>query len=201
MPLPTRQRRTGLIALAVLLIVGFGLAGALLYTRAGAKTAVLVMARPVAVGEVIQAGDLSTVSLAGAGVRAIAESDRGIVEGRTAVVSLVRGQVLNRDMITDRPPFTDKQAVVGLSLKPGQLPAGLGAGATVAVVQLPAKDQASGKLGTASLLVEKAQVLSVQDTGTGGGGTVVTVVVDAAVAPSVAAAGNADQAAVVQVTP
>ena len=55
-PLPTRERRPGYIALLVALIVGVAAIGAVLYSKAGAKTPVVVVVRAVAARPSVAAG-------------------------------------------------------------------------------------------------------------------------------------------------
>src|SRR4051794_37294053 len=136
--LPTRGRRPGLIAVAVLLIVGFALSGALLVSRAGDTTEVLVAARAVPAGHVIGPADVAAARLSGS-VRAIAAGDLRTVVGNSAAVGLVGGQVLNRDMLTTAAVPAPGKSMVGLALRPGQLPAdGLGIGDRVQAIAIPA---------------------------------------------------------------
>ena len=63
--LPTRERRPGYIALLVALIVGLAAVGGVLYSKAGAKTQVVVVVHEVATGHPVQRADLGTVAVAG----------------------------------------------------------------------------------------------------------------------------------------
>jgi Flp pilus assembly protein CpaB len=190
------------VAVAVLLIVGFALAGAVLYSRAGSKTPVVVAAHGVAAGQTISRADLSTVAIAGP-VRAIAAADLGSVVGKTAAVGLVAGQLLNRAMLSDGPAVGPGQAMVGLSLKPGQLPGdGLSAGDPVEVVQLPGRDTAAGGGSpAATVLVDVARVFALRPDESAGGQMIVTLLVDRKVAPAIAAAGSAGQVGLIKVAP
>jgi len=203
-PLPTRQRRPGLIALAVLLIVGFALAGALLVSRVAAKTEVLVAARPVPAGHVITRDDLGTASAAGS-LRAIAVSDVATVVGQTAAVALVPGQLLNRDMLTAVPVPAPGEAMIGLSLEPGQLPAdGLGPGDRVQVVAIPSGRDPAAAAALASdprVLAEAAEVYAARPDAANGGNTLVTLVVPADAGPRLAVYGAAGRAGLVKVPP
>jgi Flp pilus assembly protein CpaB len=141
-----------LIAVASLLIVGFGLTGALLVSRAGDTTSVLVAARPVPAGQPISGADLSVARVSGS-VRAIAAAQANTVVGRIAAVGMVAGQVLNRDMLTATTVPGQGQVMVGLALAPGQLPGdGLQIGDRVLAVAVPAATDSAGALPAARAL-------------------------------------------------
>jgi hypothetical protein len=107
-----------------------------LYTTAGEKTPVVVMAREVPVGQVIERADLSTVDVAGA-VTAIAGTNLSSAVGQRAAVGLIPGTLLQRGMLTSADPIPAGQVQVGVALKAGQLPAdGVHAGDKVAAVRL-----------------------------------------------------------------
>lgn len=198
-PLPTRARRPGLIAAAVLLIVGFALGGALLVSRAGDSTEVLVVSRAVPAGHVIESGDLSAARLSGS-VRAIAASDLQTVVGSTAAVGLVSGQVLNRDMLSIAPVPAAGQSMVGLALKPGQFPAdGLAIGDRVLVVLLPAAtDLAGSGPGARAITVGDLYGLRADSTGSD---TLVTLIVPLDTANRILEQGAAGRVGLVKVTP
>src|SRR5205807_10054218 len=121
---PTKPRRNGaLIAVGVLLMVGCGLIAAVLQMRATSKTAVLAVTHQVPAGQQLRSSDLSTVSIAGgAGLRAIPAADRGAVIGATASVPLMPGTLVTREQLAKSTSVTKGKVVVGLSLKPGQVP-------------------------------------------------------------------------------
>ena len=202
-PLPTRHRRPGYIALAVVLIVGLAAVGAYWYSQAGQKTPVVVVIRDVPAGHVIGRSDVSTVDVAGA-VTAIGGSRINSVVGEVATVELLPNTLLHRSMLTSSGPLPASDALVGVGLKPGQLPAtGLAAGATVQVLQLPNKDTVTGA-GSAAALT--AIVLAAQATVYGStsdpsqtGGTLMTLIVPKAASSAIAAASSAGLAALVQV--
>src|SRR5262249_31350045 len=121
-PLPTRQRRPGLVALGATLVLTLAGLGTWLYNQAGAKTPVVVMAADVPAGHVIQRSDLSTVDVAG-GITAVAGNHLNSIVGQMAAVPLLRGTVLMRSMVTSNDPLTGGYAAVGVAVKGGQLPA------------------------------------------------------------------------------
>src|SRR5687768_13001964 len=95
---PMRDRRTGWVALAVVLTVGFGVLAGYVFLRAGAKTPVVVVVRTVPAGHEITRADLSTVGVAGA-LTTIAAEDVGSVVGRRAAVTVLAGTPLQRSML------------------------------------------------------------------------------------------------------
>lgn len=197
--LPTRGRRPGLIAVAVLLIVGFALGGALLVSRAGDTTEVLVASRAVPAGHVIEPGDVSAVRLSGS-VRAIAAGQLRTVVGSTAAVGLVGGQVLNRDMLTTASVPGAGQAMVGLALHPGQFPAdGLSVGDRVLAVMIPSAG-AAGSTVEAAMALTTGQIYGLRADGSGGADTLVTLVVPIEVAGRVLAQSAAGRLGLVKVT-
>jgi hypothetical protein len=203
--LPTRERRPGYIALLVALIVGVAAVGAVLYSKAGAKTPVVVVVREVAQGHPLQRADLSTVTVSG-DVTAIAGSGLSGVIGKTVTVELLPNTLLQRSMLTTAGPLASGQALVGVALGSGQLPAdGLAAGDTVRVIQLPPKNAAvtgpvaGGTAPQAVVLVATAQVFSAHADPSNAGGTVVSLVVSTQESTEVAAASAAGLVALVQV--
>jgi hypothetical protein len=196
-PLPTGNRRPGLVALAVLLIVGFGLSGALLVSRAGDTTDVLVVARAVPAGHVIESGDVAVAHIAGS-VRAIAATERASVVGRTASVAVVEGQLLNRDMLSDAVVPAKDQAVVGLSLAPGQFPAdGLAVGDRVLAVVVPTATDATS---TSARAITTAEVFGMRPDPTRGPDTLITPVLPLEFAGQVLANSSAGRIGLVKVT-
>ena len=201
--LPTRQRRPGYIALAVVLIVGLAALGAYWYSRAGQKTPVVLVIRDVPAGHVIARSDVSTVDVAGQ-VTAIGGSRIDSVAGEVATVELLPNTLLQRSMLASSSPLPASDAMVGVELKPGQLPAaGLADGATVQVLQLPSKDNVTGAGSSAALT---AIVLAAQATVYGStsdpsqtGGTLVTLIVSKTASSAIAAASSAGLVALVQV--
>ena len=199
-PLPTRQRRPGYIALGVLLVLGLGGGFGYLYSTAGEKVPVVVVTQPVAVGEVIERSDLSTVDVAG-DVTAIAGENLSSVVGQRAAVALLPNTLLQRSMVTDVEQLPAGQVQVGVAVEGGQLPAdGLVPGDRVQVLRLPStQEQGVAGGGEAVVLVEEAVVFAARPDPVSAGGTLLTLLVPAADGPKVAAASGAGLAALVKV--
>ncbi|MCU1449157.1 MAG: hypothetical protein JWP02_1327, partial [Acidimicrobiales bacterium] len=195
-------------AVGVLLMVGFGLVAAVLQIRATSKVAVLAVAHTVPAGQVIRAGDLSSTDIsAGSGLKAIAAADRPTVLGRTAAVPLLPGTLLTRAAIADGTTVTKGKVVVGLSLKPGQLPTSqLKAGDQVLVVATGSAAQLVDQGETSSaaaqdprgaVLVRQATVFGIEDPGRNSDNSTVSLLVDEREAPALAGAANVGQVTVV----
>lgn len=201
-PLPIRDRRPGYIALAIVLIVGLAALGAYWYSRAGEKTPVVVVVKDVPAGHAIARSDLSTVDVAG-GVTAVAGSHLDSVVGQVATVELLPNTLLQRSMVTTASPLPSDAAMVGVQLKPGQLPAiGLRDGSSVEVLQLPARNTTSAAAGATqrvSVVVDTATVYATTADPSQSGGTLATLIVPKDSAGAVAAASNAGLLALVLV--
>lgn len=198
-PLPTRQHRVGWTALGAVLIVGVGLAFGYLYSSAGSKEPVVVVAAPVAVGEVVDRSDLSTVDVAG-DITAVAGMNLESVVGQRAAVALLPGTLLQRSMLTAQDPIKPGEAQVGVAVKAGQIPAdGVAPGDLVQVLRLPAQAAEAGDPAPPAVLVERATVFAAHQDPNQPGMTLLTLVVPAEVAPAVAAASAVGAAAVVKV--
>lgn len=201
--LRTKNRRPGLITVAVLLIVVCALGFALLLSQAGHKTAVLAMGKPVPKGQVIERGDLVTTKVAGV-PGAIGAADANTVIGKTTAVDLVAGQILNGDMVTSNPIPGKGRATVGLSLDPTRVPSsGMSPGSVVNVVAVPNGENGAPaeELDAPQLLAERAEVYAVDGASTEGGGLLVTLVVDQSDAARIAAYSTSNRVAVVETSP
>ena len=197
-PLPTRQRRGGWTALGAVMVVGLGLCFGYLYSTAGSKEPVVVLTAPVAVGEVIDRSDLSTVDVAG-DITAIAGANLESVIGQRAAVALLPGTLLQRSMVTDTDPIPAGMAQVGVAVKGGQLPAdGLTPGDRVQVLRLPGQITGTDP-GKPVVLVKVATVFAAHPDEVQPGTTLLTLLVPADVAPAVVAASAVGAAAVVKV--
>lgn len=190
------------MALAIVLIVGLAALGAYWYSKAGEKTPVVVVVNDVPAGHTIARSDLSTVDVAG-GVTAIAGSNLDSVVGQVATVELLPNTLLQRSMVSTASPLPLDAAMVGVALKPGQLPAnGLRDGAKVEVLQLPARDATAtvATPQTATVVVESATVYATTSDPSQSGGTLATLIVPKTAAGAVATASNAGLLALVLVS-
>ena len=197
-PLPTRERRPGLLALGLVVVLGAGALFGWLYSTAGEKTPAVVVTSKIPVGQVIERTDLSTVDVAGA-VTAIAGGNLDSVVGERASVTLLPGTLLQRSMVTDTDPLPAGRVQVGVAVRASQLPAdGVVPGDRVTVLRLGSAQPADAT-SEPKVLVDGAAVDAVREDPTQAGTTLVTLLVTSAQGPAVAAASGAGSAALIKV--
>jgi Flp pilus assembly protein CpaB len=189
-----------------------------MYARAGHQIAVLAIDRNVPQGQRIAARDLSVIEISfSARLKPVPASDAAKVVGHEALVPLVAGTLLGRDELVGRPAIPQGDAVVGVAVQQGQLPAGgvtpgdrvdvvfTGApGASdslgLAASSTPAASEAFPSVAAGGVLAQGVTVTAVDNADAATGATVVvSVIVPSTVAPLVANASAARQAAVVLV--
>ena len=133
--LPGRRRKPAYLGLGALLVVVCALGFAVAAGRMDHRSSVLVLARPVTVGQVLTVADLRAVPVsAGSGVDSIAAAESGSVAGRSMAVSLPAGTLLTRAELGTATIPSAGEAITALAVKPGQFPPDLAAGAHVHLV-------------------------------------------------------------------
>ncbi len=140
-----RRRSRPIIAAASVLLIVLSIAVASnLYEQAGARRSVLEVARVIGLGSRIAAGDLVDVRISvGSGVAAVPSSAASQVVGRRAGVTVPQGSLLVWGDVAHGSTVAPGDAIVGASLKSGQLPAaGVTSGETVEVILAPPAGQA-----------------------------------------------------------
>ncbi|MGI5255627.1 SAF domain-containing protein [Actinacidiphila glaucinigra] len=194
-----RRRRPGLIALSVALIAAGGLSGAVLYSSSGHRTAVVVVARDVPVGSRIAEADLATASIAlDPAVQSVKASRATGLVGQRAATDLKAGSLLAPSQVTDQSLIGPGEQLVGVSVKPSQLPATpLMPGQKVLIVSTPdpgaesvqpgngSTDPAAG--GGTSPVTLSAKVVTVGRPAAATGAVVVDVAVPSTDGPALAA--------------
>lgn len=121
---PTSRRNPRLIIIGVLLVCIGALASAWLWTAGRSGTAVLVVARDITRGQVIEAEDLTTINLTNtSGLAVLPSSELHSIVGSMASRDMVRGTILDHDALISRW-LSAGRAQVGLALADGSLPAG-----------------------------------------------------------------------------
>jgi hypothetical protein len=181
------------VLLGLLLIVFSAVAVALYASSVGHRRAVLVVTRPVQAGSVIASADLGEVRIsADPTLHSIPASQRDRIVGKAAAVTLVPGELVTFGELSSGPRLAAGQAVVGLSLRPGQFPASLRPPDQVMVVDTGpmAEGSASGSATpfTPTVLVGRAEVLSL-DLAADGQTTVASIITSESLAPEVVEAG------------
>jgi SAF domain-containing protein len=164
-----RKSRFPEIALAVLLIT-LGAAGAVWWKGSDeARQPVLAMRNAVRRGEVVRREDLMVVELnADTRLATIPDKESGRAIGKIAAADLAAGAVVSPDQFTETAPIKDGEAIVGMTLEPGEVPtATMRPGDTVQVVQAAKAQSQQGAAGPASsqtrVLVRSAEVVDVVD--------------------------------------
>ena len=172
--LPAR-RNPKWIALGVVALCLGGLLSYVIYARLANETAVVTMAQTIYRGEVVDAADLTTITLQGNTIaQAVPAADLDTMVGKRAAVDLVAGSVLVASAVTDESIPATGRAVVGLKLSAGRTPTSLLIpAAAVRLVALPGQngsDDITGDTFTARII----------DQATGPDGTSILVNVDVA---------------------
>jgi len=160
-PRAARERKPGLAALALLLIVGGALGAAYLVVQNGHRVAAIEITQPLGAGQRIPPNALREVEIApGAGLGYVPWSEAGQVTQFYAATAIPSGTLLSGAMVARTNNLAAGKAVVGLALKDGQLPDGLQAGDRVNVYEV--SDAAQSYPGTAgSVLATDAMVLGI----------------------------------------
>jgi hypothetical protein len=201
LPARPRERKPALAALAVLLIVGGALASASLVLRSSQTVPAIGVAKHVGRGQRIPLDALRQVQVARSGVEYVPWAQRDQVARFYAATALVPGSLLAHRQVSTSRMVGPGEVVVGLALKPGQLPAGqLKAGDTVRAYGVVTGGSAAGGGPGRGVLASAARVYEISegDSGSVGESTVqVSIVVDDAEAgPLTQAASNGNVALV-----
>lgn len=194
LPAAPRERKPALAALAVLLIVGGALLAAFLVIKMSDRVSAIAITRPVNAGQQIKMEDLKEVQVPREGDVPYAKwADAAQAVGTFAKMDLIPNSLLLPEMTTTSSGLTVGKAVVGLSLKAGQVPGGIQTGQRVQVIFVPGDD---GAVNAGKVLAERALVHSVGTAGTSGSGnTMVDIVVDKNSAASISAFASAGRIA------
>jgi hypothetical protein len=201
-PVPPRlpgRRNPRWIALGVIAICLGGLLAYTVYARVSTETRVLTLSSTVYRGEVVEAGDLTSVVLHGDPPGpTVALADQASVVGRRAVFDLPAGSLVAPGSLTDTTVPDGGRSVVGLRLATGRAPATLLVpSAPVRIVALPAPSNGTGGADALAGKTFAGRVVG-SAPGADGTSTVVDVEVDAGQAPTIASLGAQDRIALVR---
>jgi Flp pilus assembly protein CpaB len=167
---PKRRRPTWVVFGAVM--VGLAtLLGVWVFSTSSQRISVMVAARDIAPGEVIEATDMRVVEMGRTdGLRAIQPSQQQLVIGQAARGPLPEGTVLNTGLFASRDRVVPAgQVVVGAALEPGAAPvAGLAAGDRVDVLAVVKATGTPTNESLVASVVASGTVWSVQLPGQGG---------------------------------
>lgn len=194
-----RQRSVPIALIGLACVVLGALVFLILHMSLDRRVPVLVVARPVAAGEVVRAEDLRTARVSSdSGAASIPASDGARVVGRTAAVGLVPGSVLAPSQLGSSSSLQAGQAIVGVALKVGQAPAGLRAGSRVQVVDTGHSGTGPADQLRPVVLSNSAVVASIARTeGSSSGVTLASLTLSEREATSVAAAASAGRVSLV----
>jgi hypothetical protein len=159
--------------------------------RRHASESFLSVARAVPAGQVITDADVAVVRVANpSGLALFPATRRTEVVGRTAAVPLAAGGLLTEGQVGPAAWPPSGQAVIAVPVKPGRAPTGLTAGSRVVVLVVPANaaGQESGKNAGARRAV--ASVVSVSAGADQVGTQLVTLLLSAEAAETVASASG-----------
>jgi Flp pilus assembly protein CpaB len=129
----------------VLLVFGFALAFVDASLHLGGREEVLVVAQPVAAGQVLTSSDLRTARMStGSGLDVVLSGDEATVIGRRVAVPLVAGSLLTAGEVGSAPAVGSGSEVVAVGLKAGAYPPELAPGDRVEVVPVTSGSSSSG---------------------------------------------------------
>jgi hypothetical protein len=139
----TGGRRSWRLLVVVLVVVVASAAWFVLYHEASATSPVLVVARPVPVGQPVDAADVQVVELrVPAGLEVVLQERAEVVFGRPAAVPLVPGALLAPGQVG--PAALPRAGEVAVAVLVWLPPAGLAAGSRVRVLVTGTVDTAGG---------------------------------------------------------
>ena len=183
-----------------------------LYSASNHQTPVLVTTRTIQQGQPITGDALGQAGAAlSGGVTPIPVSEAPELSGKRAAVTIPAGTLLTPADVTVAEPVATGDAVVGLALKEGQLPAsGVEAGDQVMIVQTASPgtsfgspdsgDPGGGGNSSTGVLVPQARVFQVDappSNSSSGFSLLVSVEVSSTLAAAVSTASAADQVSLV----
>ncbi|GII34917.1 hypothetical protein [Planotetraspora mira] len=202
LPVPPRERKPALAALAVFLILIGSLGATLLVIRTGDRVSAVRIVEQVGAGQLIPASAIQEVQIADTGIDYVSWKFSDQVEKTYAAVTLLPGTLLTDQMVTKSSSTVGPgKAIVGLALKDGQVPVGLIKGDVVQVIYVPssAKEATSREPGSTPqrILSSEALVTRVGDAESRSSSGLVSVVVDATIAPTVALYASSGQIALI----
>ena len=189
---PGGRRQMPLVVVGVLLVVGCALGFADASLSLASHEDVLVVAQPLAAGQVLSSSDLRAVKVStGTGLDVVPVGAEASVVGRPVAVALVAGALLTQGEVGAAPPTSAGKDVVAVGLKVGLFPPDLAPGDRVQVVPVVTS---SSSTATAPGSPVDATVLGVEPApGASNAATVFSLQVaktDADAVASLAAAGE-----------
>jgi hypothetical protein len=179
------------LVLAVLLMAGGALTGAVLVSNAGSRTPVIAVAGDLQRGDRLSRADVRAVSVGLDDQVPVITADRiDQVVGRTLAASLPAGSLLSEGLLSRADALPDDADVVGMLLEPGAYPvADLTVGDRMRVIAVGTETDHDGPMGW----LTDAEVYAVDEPTTGSGARFVSLLVPADVVGEVTEAAAAGQ--------
>ncbi|MFI5565835.1 hypothetical protein ACIA6T_00345 [Streptomyces sp. NPDC051740] len=171
LPTPPRERKPALAALAVLLILVGALGATMLVLQVGERIEVIKITKEIPAGQKVTDANTTSVMVAeDPGIHYVEYNRLDALKKLKAVSTIPAGVVAVGEMFGEEAKVPSGKALVGLSLKEGQYPAGLENGDAVAAYRVGGtsrsdSDADSGSSGSTgggnTLIVDEARVNSV----------------------------------------
>ncbi|SEG99424.1 hypothetical protein SAMN05444920_11331 [Nonomuraea solani] len=197
LPVPPRERKPALAALAVLLILGGALATTLLVLGSGERVSAIRVTQQIGAGQKFSQQAIEEVKIAAEGIDYVSWSQRAQVLDSFAAVTILPGTLLTSEMgVRASSELGPGKATVGLALKPGQMPAGVQQGDRVQVIFVPSRTSQ----GESRVLAAGALVFAVGDRSRTGNSGQLTVVVDSGAAREIVMYASSGEIAVAELT-
>jgi Flp pilus assembly protein CpaB len=195
-----RRRQLPLVVIGVLLVLGCALAFTDASLHLGSREQVLVVAQPLAAGQVLTPSDLRAAQVStGSGLPIVPVAQESSVLGRRLAVPLVAGALLTSSEVGSASTVGSGSDVVAVGLKAGAYPPELAPGDRVQVVPVVTSSDASTAGATSGSPVA-ATVLAVEVASADSNGpTVFSLQVSSADADEVASLAAAGQASLIEV--
>ncbi|MEV7012437.1 hypothetical protein [Streptosporangium sp. NPDC051022] len=197
LPVSPRERKPALAALALLLILGGALATTLLVLRSGDRVSAIVITKQIGAGQRMLTTSMREVQVAGTDLGYVPWAQRDQVAQNFARVTLLPGTLLTRDMVVSTSSeLGPGKAIVGLALKPGQMPITLDEGDRVQVIYVPGRGD--GATAQSRVLSQSALVHRFVPNSRGGPSGQVAIIVDVKDAPAISTYSSSGEVAVVE---
>lgn len=182
MPVPTRQRRPGLAALAVVLILGGAALSAYLVLFSTKKHSVVFARTQITVGQKITREDLAEGQIAATfdasvNFQPVYYADIQNLVGEYATSTIPDGSLITTNMASTRAPNANCTEVA-FSAVEGSFAPGIQPGDLVKIVSVPGSNDQQGGIDpkSAHVVASKAYVTDIKGSSAGrGGGAVITV--------------------------
>lgn len=217
---PRTARRRPILAVSSALLVAVCITVfASVYLHAGHQVSALAIAHPVAQGQILADNDLTVVRLSlSPAVAAISASSAANIVGRRAAVALEPGALLVPADLADLPSPPSGYAITGVAVKQSQMPAsGVVPGDAVDVVMteppgtpysatgndVSEQSESEGVSGAGTILAPDVLVTEVNSSSLASGSdtVIVSLEIPRTLAPIIASASAAGEAALVVVAP